>query len=260
MSSTTEAFFTVLRERGPVLAARFGTAAATLVVAWLASRLGARIARRALERVRAEAFTTFIPAAVRTSILVVGAIGALEQLGVDVSTLIAGASVLGLAVGIGSQAIVKDVVSGIFLVVDGALAPGDHVKIGECVGVVERVGLRLTEVRGERGELYYVANGSIGTVANQSREWARIAVEVPVRHTADLASSLASLQRIASRFGDEFATSVLEPPEALGIVALDAERATVRVVARVKSEARESAGLALRRRIRDEFYGDVRDA
>jgi small-conductance mechanosensitive channel len=253
MSSVDGLLIDFATGRGSAFLLRLSAAALTIAVSIVAARVSSRLVRGALERVEASAFATFIPAFVRSTIVAVGVIGALEQLGVDVGTLLAGAGVLGLAVGFGSQAIVKDVVSGIFFVTDGALRPGDHVKIGECSGIVERIGLRLTEIRGERGELFYLPNGAIGTIANHSRTWSRITVDLPVPHSVNLAETLADLQRIADDFARDHAGVVLEPPEAHGLVALEPDKAIVRIVAKVKANARESSGMELRRRIREEF-------
>jgi small conductance mechanosensitive channel len=247
-------FLELVRSQGPTFAVRVGTAGLVLLAGYLLSKLAAKLAARALSRSEAAvAFSTVVPGAVRVVGVGIAGVMALDQLGLEIGTLLAGAGIVGLAIGFGSQAVVRDVVTGLFLIVDGAIKPGDYVKIGEAAGVVEHIGLRMTEVRGDAGELFYVANGTIGTVVNRSRGFARLAVDVPVPPGVALEAALASLQRIADAFAVELEDGVLEPPEAQGVYALEGDKAIVRVVAKVKADERERAALALRRRIHEQF-------
>jgi moderate conductance mechanosensitive channel len=218
------------------------------------ARLAASFVRAAMARTGASAFSTFIPGFLRAAIVGIGIVMSLDQVGVDVNTLLAGAGVVGLAIGFGSQTVVRDVVTGFFFVVDGALKPGDKVKIGDSIGTVENIGLRMTEIRGETGELFYIANGTIGTISNRSREWARISVDVPIAHDKDLKKALAELSRILGRFATDFEPAMIGSPEAVGIADLNSERAVIRLVADVKANAVSEAKLALLRRVRDEYY------
>ncbi len=249
-----------LRTHGPAFVVQLGAASAVVGGGFVVGQILAALSRRALRASGAEAFSTVVPGSVRVLAIGFGFVMGLDQLGLRVGTLLAGAGIVGLAVGFGSQAVVRDVVTGLFLIVDGAIKPGDQVKIGEASGVVEHIGLRMTEVRGDGGEVYYVANGTIGTVVNRSRGWARVSVEVPIPHDMPLRPALAALQRIAAEVREELGDAVLEEPEAHGIVALDPERAIVRVVAKVKAEDREQASAALRLAIREGFLRPGADA
>ncbi len=249
-----ERLFEYLKVEGPSFAVRVGAAAALLAAALVIGRLAASITRAAMSRAGASAFSTFIPGSIRAAIVGIGVVMSLDQVGVDVSTLLAGAGVVGLAVGFGSQTVVRDVVTGFFLVVDGALKPGDRVKIGDSVGTIETIGLRMTEIRGDSGELFYVANGTIGTISNRSREWARISVDVQIDHAADLRAALKKLQGILDGFATDLEPAVIDKPEAQAVTELDKEHATVRLVAKVKAAAQAEARLSLLRRVREEYY------
>ncbi|MBL8742888.1 MAG: mechanosensitive ion channel [Myxococcales bacterium] len=249
-----ERLMTYLRTEGPAFLLRAGTALAILIVAVMVARVAAKFVRRAMASTGASAFSTFIPGFLRAAIVGIGLVMALDQLGVDVNTLLAGAGVVGLAIGFGSQTVVRDVVTGFFFVVDGALLPGDKVKIGDSAGTVENIGLRMTEIRGESGEVFYIANGTIGTISNKSRQWARITIELPIPHDRDLKKEMSALSRILSQFATELEPAIVGTPEALGVVELDAERALVRLVADVKAGAYSEARRALLRRIRDDYY------
>ena len=252
--NVAERLASYLRTEGPAFLLRAGTALAILIVAVMVARVAAKFVKSAMASTGASAFSTFVPGFLRAAIVGVGLVMSLDQLGVDVNTLLAGAGVVGLAIGFGSQTVVRDVVTGFFFVVDGALLPGDKVKIGDSVGTVENIGLRMTEIRGESGEVFYIANGTIGTISNKSREWARITVEVSIPHDKDLKKAMTELSRIVAQFATEFEPAMIGTPETLGIAELNAERAIVRLVADVKASAYSEARRALLRRVRDDYY------
>jgi small conductance mechanosensitive channel len=240
-----------LKDKGPDFVVRLAAAVGILIASIVVARLVARLVRRGLEASGGTSFSTVISGAIRVALAGIGTVMALDQLGLNVSTLLAGAGVFGLAVGFGSQAIVKDVVSGVFLVIDGALKPGDHVKIGDCRGVIESIGLRMTEIRGDEGQVYYVSNGSIGVVSNESRDWALVSVDVTVDHQAELGAFVERLQELANRAAAELGDQVVDKPEAQGLVAVGAEGATIRVIMKVKADAKTQAAMLLRRHVRE---------
>lgn len=169
-------FLDYLSAHSAEIISRLLLAAAIATLTLAVGYLAARLVGKALER-RVGRGKTLAPI-VRTLIwlftIFAAVVMGFDQVGVDVRTILAGAGVIGLALGFGAQTLVKDCLSGFFLILDNVLMVGDVVEIESQSGVVERVGLRLTLVRSETGKLWYIPNGSITKVGNASRNGPRI--------------------------------------------------------------------------------------
>jgi small conductance mechanosensitive channel len=170
--------------------------------------------RPALDPSRQRALTlgNLIVSAARYVIWPVSIIMVLSIVGVDVAALIATAGIAGLAVGFGAQTLVKDVISGFFLLFDNTIAIGDNVRIGDEKGIVEHIGLRLIKVRKYNGELMMVPAGELRIFANASIGFARAIVEVGVAYKDDIDQVLEILSRVARTWMDAN-RSVLESDE-----------------------------------------------
>lgn len=242
---------------GPELFARMITAVGVLIVALVLSRMAcsaicAALATRTDER-RAATLNPVLQSFTRTSILGLGVVTALHQLGVNVATVLAGAGVAGLAVGFGAQAIVRDVISGFFLIVDGVIEAGDYVTFDQVGGIVEEVGLRMTRIRSFDGRLWYMANGELKGVGNFNREWARAIVVVPLPHEQDLEEAMRVVRVVGEAWADEVGDMVLEPPEVQGVLAVSATSVDIRLVAKVRAMEHRPAEWELSRRIQAAF-------
>lgn len=242
-----------VREHGPAIAARVLVSLLIILATFIVAGLASRLIRRAISRTHAASLGGVVAGAARAGLLVAGFIMALDHLGLDVAALIAGAGVLGLAIGFGAQALVKDVISGFFLMLDGVLRVDDLVQIGDKVGVVEAVGLRMTQIRAFDGELAYIRNGDIGTVGNRSRAWARAIVEVRLAYEQDVAKGLAVLQKIGDEFAAEHKDAVLDAPEAQGVLGLNASDVGIRLVMKIDPAEKYPAERELRRRVKVAF-------
>ncbi|HNS97166.1 MAG TPA: mechanosensitive ion channel family protein [Polyangiaceae bacterium] len=187
------------------------------------------------------------------AVAVISVLTMLGHIGVNVTALVAGAGVFGVALGFGSQALVRDIISGFFLLFDGALSPGDLVKIGDVQGVVESVGLRATQVRAISGQLFYIPNGQITVVGNASRGWNRAIVDIGVAYEQDTRRGLSVLQQVAQQWAKDNKAICLEPPEVQGIVSLNASDVGLRVIVKVKQGMQGIAERELRTRIKSEF-------
>jgi len=189
------------------------------------------------------------------NILVVGSalLMLLSNFGVDITPLLASAGVAGLAVSLGAQSLIKDLIGGILILVENQFAVGDAVQIGTVVGDVERITLRATYVRDVNGYLYVVPNGEVRVVSNQTRGWSRAMVDIGVAYEADLERALLVLQETADAFAQDpaFGSQLLEPPQVLGPLSLGDSAITVRVM--VKTQVGKQWGVAreLRKRILD---------
>ena len=161
---------------------------------------------------------------------------ALGQVGVNLAPVLASAGVLGLAVGFGAQNLVKDFLSGIFMLLEDQYGVGDHVDLGDAVGTIERVGLRTTTVRDVTGMVWYVRNGTIERVGNGSQDHAVAVVDVPLAIDTDITHAAAVAETAATAGIDEagHGADVLGAPQVLGVESLSASGMTLRLTVRTE--------------------------
>ncbi len=177
---------------------------------------------------------------------------ALGEVGIDLAPLIAGAGIAGVALGFGAQSLVKDCIAGLFMLLEDQYGVGDVVDLDEATGVVERISLRTTVLRGLDGTVWHVPNGEVSRVGNMSQLWSVALVDVDVAYDVDLA---AARQVILDRANELVATEdwapvVLDPPQLLGVEALGADGITIRVTVRVEPGAQWGLQRALREAIK----------
>ncbi len=176
----------------------------------------------------------------------------LAEIGVNLAPLLASAGVVGVALGFGAQTIVKDLLSGIFMLLEDQYGVGDNVDVGTVSGAVEAVGLRVTTIRDGRGVLWYVRNGEIVRVGNQSQGWAAIIIDVPVGFTGVDPATQVIRDAVAEYSDDpDHEEDFIEKPEVLGVEQFTAEGAVLRVTAKTPPEAQWRVGRELRRRVAD---------
>lgn len=173
----------------------------------------------------------------------------LGDLGFNLTPIIASAGVVGVAVGFGAQNLVKDFLSGIFMLLEDQYGVGDVVDLGQASGTVETVGLRVTTVRDYAGTVWYVRNGEVQRVGNSSQGFAVAVVDVPLAYTTDVNRALELLDRAATEVTEALAADVLEPPEVLGIQGMAAEHVTLRLTVKVRPARQWAVARELRRRI-----------
>lgn len=175
----------------------------------------------------------------------------LGALGLDLGPLLAGAGVAGVALGFGAQSLVRDFLSGTFMLIEDQFGVGDVVDVGEATGTVEQVTLRTTRLRDANGTVWHVPNGQILRVGNKSQQWARAVVDVQVDPSADLERAadviLAAAEDVWGR--DDARADVLDRPEVLGIEYLGPDAATIRVQGKTRPGAQWRVSRLLRVRI-----------
>lgn len=186
-------------------------------------------------------------------IYLVATFTALGRVGINLAPLIAGAGVVGVALGFGAQSLVKDFLSGIFMLVEDQYGVGDHVDVGDAVGTVEAVTLRTTRIRSVDGTVWHVPNGEIRRVGNMSQQWGRAVVDVDVVHDADLDQAMAAMQSAADavRADEAFASRFLEDPEVQGVQAIGVDGISIRLVAKTLPNEQWEVSRELRRRIKE---------
>lgn len=179
----------------------------------------------------------------------------LDQVGVNIAPIIASAGILGVALGFGAQNLVKDFLSGIFMILEDQYGVGDSVDVGEATGTVEAVGLRVTRLRDVDGTVWYVRNGEILRVGNQSQNWARTVLDITVAYESDLDQVQRLLQEEAhTMYEDEqWRDIIIEEPEVWGVERFDKDGAVVRVVLKTAPLQQWPVARALRQRIKARF-------
>ena len=180
------------------------------------------------------------------SIAVVAVSAILSELGISMSAIAAGAGILGAGLGFGAQSLVKDLISGLFIVFEDQFGVGDTVNLGEVSGVVESVGLRVTQVRDFDGVLWYVRNGEVIRVGNHTQGWSRTMLDIALPYGSDVTNAQTVLLRAARTVAAEHSENVIDEPEAWGIQVLNGNQVVVRVVQRTKAGKADEVGRALR--------------
>jgi small-conductance mechanosensitive channel len=186
-------------------------------------------------------------------LIVVIALTISSELGFDIGPILASAGIAGLAVGFGAQSIVKDVISGFFILFEDQFGVGDIVRIADLSGVVEGMTLRSTVLRNLEGQVHVIPNGNIQTVTVLTREWARAVVDVTVAHSADLAKVFGVLQKIGLRLARDLPDQVLEQPMILGVEKLGETGVTIRLIVKTPPFKQFDVMREWRRRIKEEF-------
>ncbi|MEY2566048.1 MAG: moderate conductance mechanosensitive channel [Actinomycetota bacterium] len=237
-----------------------------LVIAAIVARLAARAIRRFLRTVqarsplragshraqqRAATLGDVLAGVSRMLIFAVAGLMVLGQFGLDLAPLIAGAGIAGIAVGFGAQSLVKDFLSGFFIIVEDQYGVGDVVDLGGTTGTVEELTMRVTRVRSVDGTVWFVPNGEIHKVGNTSMEWSRALIDVLIAYDNDVDHASQVIADEAERFAqdpnwDEF---VLEPPEVWGVQAMGSEGVTIRLVVKTAPRQQYVVARELRGRI-----------
>ncbi|TCP48546.1 small conductance mechanosensitive channel [Tamaricihabitans halophyticus] len=175
----------------------------------------------------------------------------LGELGIQLGPIIASAGILGVALGFGAQNLVKDFLSGMFMMLEDQYGVGDWVDLGEASGTVEAIGLRVTTLRDVGGTVWYVRNGEVIRVGNSSQGFAVAVVDLPVSYEADVEQATRLLAAVAEEAtsDDSIAQHVLEPPEVLGVEQVSAESLTLRLTVKVRPGQQWRVQRVLRGRI-----------
>lgn len=180
---------------------------------------------------------------------------ALAELSVNIGPLIAGAGIVGLALGFGAQTLVRDFLSGIFMLFEDQYGIGDVVDLGDASGTVEAVSLRVTRLRDVNGTVWYVRNGEIMRVGNMSQNWARTVLDVRVGLGEDLTRVRGILEETCHGMweDDDFRGKIIEQPEVWGVERMDPDAVVVRVAVKTAPLEQWSVARELRKRIKERF-------
>lgn len=152
----------------------------------------------------------------------------LETMNIDVKALLAGAGIVGLAVGFGAQNLVRDIITGFFIIFEDQFSVGDYIQVDQFVGTVEEIGLRTTKIKSWTGEIHILPNGSINQVTNFSVSNSVAFVDVNIAYESDIMKAEKVLQELLEKLPAKY-EDMVKPPEMLGIQTLDASNLSIRV-------------------------------
>lgn len=181
-----------------------------------------------------------------------GAIAILDLFGIETSSLIATAGIGGLAIGFGAQSLVKDVITGFFILFEEQFNVGDYIQVGEYEGIVEEMGVRVTKIRDFSGELHIIPNSSIVVVTNKTKGAMRALVEINIPYNEDINRVIEILEEVCKKI-KESSESIVEGPNVLGISDLGEYNTKITIVAKTKPMTQWSVEREIRKKIKDAF-------
>lgn len=190
-----------------------------------------------------------------TLVVIVALMMAFREIGLDITPLIAGAGVAGLAIGFGAQSLIKDVVAGFFILLEDQFHVGDVIQAAGVSGQVEQMTLRMTIVRDLQGTVHFIPNGEIKVASNLTKEWSRAVLEIGVGYEEDVDRVIVVLTEVGRSLADDegFGKMLLEAPQVLGVEGLNDSQVTIRILAKTLPLKQWEVARELRRRIKARF-------
>ncbi|MBO65513.1 MAG: mechanosensitive ion channel protein MscS [Actinobacteria bacterium] len=240
-------------ERDAVAAAEAATG--TLRRDLLAEKLASLRERTERARQRAKTLGVLFKSVASAVVGIVTFMMLLGEFDINLGPLIAGAGIVGVAIGFGAQSLVRDLLSGIFMLIEDQYGVGDVIDVGDAIGTVESVGLRTTRIRDVRGTLWHVPNGEIRRVGNMSQVWARAILDIDVAYDTDLDLAMETIKTVADRLWEEQLeeATIVEEPVISGVQNFGADAVTIRLSVRTEPSEQWSTGRVLRKRIKEAF-------
>jgi len=198
---------------------------------------------------RARTLGGLVQSIVRYMIYFVAIIMVLQEFKIDTTSLVAGAGIVGLALGVGAQSLIKDFITGFFIVLENQFAVGDYIVTGDMGGTVEEIGLRVTKLRDFNGILHIIPHGAIIRVSNYTRGHMQATVNVPIAYGEDIGKVLSLLEEACNHVGKDM-VEVLEGPKVVGVVEWHSQELIVRLVAKTVALEQVAVETALRHQIK----------
>ncbi|MBA2390144.1 MAG: mechanosensitive ion channel family protein [Geodermatophilaceae bacterium] len=209
-------------------------------------------------RQRSETIGSVLRSVVSLITLSIATMLILGELGINLAPIVASAGIVGVALGFGAQNLVRDFISGIFMILEDQYGVGDVVDLGEATGSVEAMGLRVTTLRDVNGMVWYVRNGEILRVGNRTQGYAQVVLDLPVAHSTDLDAARAAMKEVADQLkaDPDWSESMLDDPQDLGVEAITAEGIMLRLQVRTSTADQWRVARELRLRIKERFDAD----
>ena len=214
-----------------------------------------RYASAKAEKMREDTLISIMNAILRVSVWIFGSMLILAQLGVNIGPLIAGASVAGIAIGFGAQAIVRDFVSGIFIILENQYRVGDTIKLAGVSGTVEAITVRQTIVRDYEGNKHFIPNGAIDIATNLSMDFSNLILHIDISYDAEVEKVKRIVNRVGSQLARDpaFKDAIIKPPEFLRIQEFGAHAVVIRITGRLKPGSQWRVAGEMRLRLKEAF-------
>ncbi|MCM3652440.1 mechanosensitive ion channel family protein [Metabacillus litoralis] len=247
----------ILKDTGIILLKLIGIIATFLIVKAIGRRVIKKMfqrlqARHSISTGRALTLQSLSLNVLSYTLIFIFIVMVFEVFGYNATALLAGAGVVGLAIGFGAQGLVSDVVTGFFLLLEKQIDVEDYVTIAGFEGIVEQVGLRTTQIRGFDGTLHYLPNRQIINVSNHSRGNMRALVDIGISYDDDIDQTIAILQEVCERIAAED-DSIVDGPNVLGVQALGASDIIIRIIAKTENGQQSAVERKLRKTIKEQL-------
>ncbi|HZK33344.1 MAG TPA: mechanosensitive ion channel family protein [Tissierellaceae bacterium] len=182
----------------------------------------------------------------------IGTLTILEMFNIKTTSILATAGVGGLAIGFGAQSLVKDMITGFFIILEDQFSVGDYIQVLDFNGVVEELGMRVTKLRDFSGELHIIPNGEIKVVTNRTRGAMRALVEVGIAYEEDIDNAIRVIEKVAEEI-KRTNEGVIDGPSIYGVTELGASGVIIRIVAKTKPMEQWAVEREIRKKVKEAF-------
>jgi len=188
-------------------------------------------------------------------ILIIALFMVLSELGINIGPLIAGFGIVGVAVGFGAQYLIRDLIAGLFIIIENQYNVGDVVRIGSISGLVEEINLRRTVLRDLDGIVHYIPNGESGVISNFTKEWSRVNLNISVSYGTNLDHAIAVINRVCKEMADEPAwkDAIIKTPQVLRVDNLGESGIDIKILGDTKPIMQWDVMGELRKRLKNTF-------
>jgi small conductance mechanosensitive channel len=251
-----------LREHGWRIALIVGLSMATVLAVsrFIPKLIVATVARRAGEpeeevKKRADTLSRVLVSVGQVVVLFIAIFMVLSELEIDITPILAGVGVAGIAIGFGAQSLIKDLIAGLFIILENQYRVGDVVRISDVAGLVEDVNLRRTILRDLDGIVHIVPNGEIRVASNFTKEWSRVNLNVSVGYGEDLDHVISVINRVGKELAEdpEWAPLILKAPQALRVDDLGSSGIDIKILGDTKPIRQWDVMGELRKRLKKAF-------
>ncbi|MGF7059213.1 mechanosensitive ion channel family protein [Brassicibacter mesophilus] len=205
-----------------------------------------------MEERKTNTLAVILKSVVKYLLYFIGIVAVLKEFGIPTESILATAGVGGLAIGFGAQSLVKDIITGFFILFEDQYSVGDYIKTGEFDGIVEEIGIRVTKIRAFSGDLHIVPNGNIQTVTNRCRGAMRAWVDVGIAYEEDIDNAIMVMNSIAKKMAEQN-DNIIEGPTVLGVTNLGESDVVLSIIAKTKPMEQWAVERELRKAIKESF-------
>lgn len=235
-----------------------------IILCVVLSRVGSFIIKRlfekqkkfkyAIDSKRVDTLSTVLSSIFRYVIYILSGVSILAEITnlFNLNSILTAAGIGGIVLGLGAQNLIKDIISGFFIILEDQFAVGDLITIDTLNGTVEEIELRVTKFRNFNGDLYIIPNGEIKKVINHTRGNKAVIVDIPIAYSSDIEKAFETASIVCKMVSEEFKT-IVEQPKVLGITEMDKDSVNLRIIAKTLPNEQWEVERRIRRLIKEEF-------